>query len=360
MMAGGVPAGAGPAPANPTGSKSGIREAGGQGTADTGFHALLGGALPAGAEDGTQAGPAEAAAPALPESPLPDAGADDTAPEAPIAGGFTLAEQVLALIGVSLPRAGAANTDPEAALPADGNAHGLPGRHAGATAAAAPGIAGAAPNPAALTAPDVALAALQGEASPGKGLMAGGLPALPELASTGTALPEADPGAAASLLAGQPSAAPPRAPTLPPALAAPLPMPADPEAGFDDGFGARIGWLAGQQIGRADIRLNPEHLGVVDIRLDLDGSRVSVELASASHEVRQALEASLGRLREMLEQQGLDLARADVGAGQREGHGANTAATPGLESDAGADAERADTQSTATPLRRHGLLDEYA
>ncbi|MGH8073462.1 MAG: flagellar hook-length control protein FliK, partial [Lysobacter sp.] len=59
--------------------------------------------------------------------------------------------------------------------------------------------------------------------------------------------------------------------------ATPLTMPADPDAGFDDAFGARISWMAEQGIGRAELRLNPEHLGVIDIRLQIDGNRISAE-----------------------------------------------------------------------------------
>ena len=359
MMAGGLAAGASPAPANPAASARTARQAAGPEPGDPGFHALLGGALPAGTEAAEQVEAGQTLAPATPGSPvLQDAGVDEVAPEAPPPGAITLAEQVLVLIGVSVPPIGAAEAGPGAALPADGAAPGPMPRNAGPAVVTAQGIAGATLNPTAASALDGAAGGLPPEALQGSGAPGALLPPMPELASSGPG-PEADPGATAGLLAGQAPAAPPRSAILPPALAAPLPMPADPEAGFDDAFGARIGWMAGQQIGRAEIRLNPEHLGVVDIRLDLDGSRVSVELASASHDVRQALEASLGRLRDMLEQQGLDLARADVGAGQRDGHAGHSAATPERGPDGGAGGDRTAPEDSV-PLRRRGLLDEYA
>ncbi len=141
---------------------------------------------------------------------------------------------------------------------------------------------------------------------------------------------------------------------------APIPMPTDPDAGFDDGFGARIGWMAEQRLGHAQLRVSPDHLGPIDVRLQLDGTRVTAEFASASAEVRQALEASVGRLRDLLDQHGLQLAQADIGGGQGGNSGKSSAAAA---DDVGTDAiDGTPVRGAATapiPLRR-GLLDEYA
>lgn len=144
--------------------------------------------------------------------------------------------------------------------------------------------------------------------------------------------------------------------TAPPPTA-PLALPANPNAGFDDGFGARIAWMAEQRIGHAQIRLNPEHVGPIEVRVQLDGDRVSAEFHSAHAEVRQAIEASLPRLREMLGQHGLQLGQADVGHGQSgrrgdsmDSHGRDPAREAEL-----------DPRLTASPIRStRGLLDEYA
>ncbi len=114
-----------------------------------------------------------------------------------------------------------------------------------------------------------------------------------------------------SLAAVQPASTP-AAPLAAPALT----QPADPATGYDDGFSGHVTWLAGQRIGQAEIRVVPEHLGTIDIRLQMDGSNVRAEFHSTQPEVRQALEASLPRLREMLGQHGLQLAHAGVGQGQ--------------------------------------------
>jgi flagellar hook-length control protein FliK len=159
-----------------------------------------------------------------------------------------------------------------------------------------------------------------------------------------------------ALLATGPVAASARAGVLAPAST--LAMPADPEAGFDDGFGTRIAWMAEQRLGHAEIRLNPEHVGPIDVRVQLDGNRVTAEFHSAHAEVRQAIEASMPRLREMLGQHGLQLGHADVGQRHAQGHTPSRNGLAGTARDRDGD-DGVHTRSIA-PLRSRGLLDEYA
>lgn len=154
-----------------------------------------------------------------------------------------------------------------------------------------------------------------------------------------------------------------RGPSAPSTVMPPVQMPADPDAGFDDALGARVAWAAEQKLGHAEIRLNPEHLGRIDLKIQLDGTRVSAEFASANADVRHALEATLPKLREMLGQHGLQLGQADVGqrqqnAPQSQGQSASGVAGSGF-GDEGASANVA-TSTPAPVLRNRGLLDEYA
>jgi flagellar hook-length control protein FliK len=138
----------------------------------------------------------------------------------------------------------------------------------------------------------------------------------------------------------------------------PLQMPADPQAGFDDGIGTHVAWMAGQRLGEAHIRVNPEHLGPIEVSLQLDDSRVDAQFHSTNVEVRAALEASVPRLRELLAQHGLQLGQADVGQRHAPGYhtGSQAAATAGAAGGDGSDAEVA----APAPVHRRGLLDEYA
>lgn len=159
------------------------------------------------------------------------------------------------------------------------------------------------------------------------------------------------------LLASGPAAT--TRPVTAPAAAGMLAMPTDPDAGFDDSFGARIGWMAEQRIGRAELRISPENMGTIDVRLQMDGTRVSAEFQSPHAEVRQALEQSVGRLRDMLGQSGLQLANANVG----HGGGGNDGRPAAAENTGGAgvtDDGFVEMPAPATPVRSRGLLDEYA
>lgn len=145
------------------------------------------------------------------------------------------------------------------------------------------------------------------------------------------------------------------------AVQANTPIPLD--NGFDDGFSSRIAWLADQKIGHAEIRITPDHLGAIDVRLQIDGNRVNAEFNSAQPDVRHALESSLPRLRDMLGQQGLQLGQADVGQRQAQQQGAsNGQASPAFAGGA----DRADAGNDAGWSRgpavraSRGLLDEYA
>lgn len=257
-----------------------------------------------------------------------------------------------------------------AALPGAGT-DGLPGLLAGG----APGLAGS-NSPAGASAADGESPALAGlvpglampamaDAAEATAGPAGNLPVdfarVLEQAGDGTApdlIPELEtgertlpPGASASPATGaRPVAA---------AGQPPLAFPANPDAGFDDAFGARIGWLAEQRIGHAEIRLNPETLGTIDVRLQIDGTRVSAEFQSANADVRHALENSVGRLRDLLGQHGLQLAHSDVGQGRGDdaGDGRRDGAATG-----GGDGLHGDARTGPGPaqLRTRGLLDEYA
>jgi flagellar hook-length control protein FliK len=139
-------------------------------------------------------------------------------------------------------------------------------------------------------------------------------------------------------------------------MAAPISVPADPQTGFDDGFGARLVWMAEQRLGHAEIRLNPEHLGPIEVRVQMDGTQVNAEFQSSHAGVRQAIEASLPRLREMLGQQGLQLGQTDVG--QRHANPGQPARRDGDTPSTGS--SPVTTQMPARQLRTRGLLDEYA
>lgn len=127
---------------------------------------------------------------------------------------------------------------------------------------------------------------------------------------------------------------------------------------FDDDIGEAVRWMADQKVGHAHIKVTPNDLGTVEIRLRLDGDRIHADFASAQADVRQALESSLPRLRDMLGQHGFQLAHADVGqqhappskgsSGTHTGEGSSDSAEPAAEA------------PRTVRMTARGLVDAYA
>lgn len=131
---------------------------------------------------------------------------------------------------------------------------------------------------------------------------------------------------------------------------------------FDEDISARIGWLADQKIGHATIKVTPHDLGLIEVRLQMDGDKVHASFSSAHADVRHALESTLPRLREMLNDQGFQLGNADVGHQQtaqdgRSGGGGSERGGIGGGDEPGMVET---TISSAQLMRQRGLLDAYA
>ena len=62
----------------------------------------------------------------------------------------------------------------------------------------------------------------------------------------------------------------------------------------------------------AELRLNPAHLGPLNVRLQLDEDQANISFITNNQAVKEAIETSLPRLREQLQQQGLDLGQVDI------------------------------------------------
>jgi flagellar hook-length control protein FliK len=81
---------------------------------------------------------------------------------------------------------------------------------------------------------------------------------------------------------------------------------------FPQELGDRVVWLATRQGQVAEVALNPPHLGPLEVRLSLNGSEAGAQFYSPHAAVRDALEAALPRLKEMLAEAGVTLGQAQV------------------------------------------------
>ena len=132
-------------------------------------------------------------------------------------------------------------------------------------------------------------------------------------------------------------------------------------------WGQQVGesmvWAANQKLSEAQISLNPEHLGPLQIKLSLSGSDATVLFSAHNQLAADALQASSGQLKSMLAQAGFTQVNVDVsqqsggnasgfsGQGYRQGP-----STPNEASD--------DTRALASPVNASRIsrsaIDAYA
>ena len=84
--------------------------------------------------------------------------------------------------------------------------------------------------------------------------------------------------------------------------------------GWDRGLGEKVLWMASQQVQVAELHLNPPELGPLQITLTVNNDQASAQFVSQHASVREAIEAAMPRLREMLAEGGITLGNANVGA----------------------------------------------
>lgn len=80
-----------------------------------------------------------------------------------------------------------------------------------------------------------------------------------------------------------------------------------------DTFSEHIVWLGQQGVKSALIKLHPEELGPLEISIKVIKDAATVSIATHSSQVRDIVDQSLPRLREMMSEQGLSLADVSVG-----------------------------------------------
>jgi len=74
----------------------------------------------------------------------------------------------------------------------------------------------------------------------------------------------------------------------------------------------QVGLMMARNMKSVDIRLDPPELGSMQVKLSVQNDQASVSFVVSSSQAKDALENSLPKLKELLEQQGLDLADSDV------------------------------------------------
>ena len=86
-------------------------------------------------------------------------------------------------------------------------------------------------------------------------------------------------------------------------------------------LGERIVWMSSKAIPAAEIRLNPQHLGPISVRVNVADDQATVIFTAQHSATREALEASIPKLREMMGAQQLNLVEVSVSQGSASDQG---------------------------------------
>jgi flagellar hook-length control protein FliK len=136
---------------------------------------------------------------------------------------------------------------------------------------------------------------------------------------------------------------------------------------WDAQLGQQLLWMADGKHQVAELRINPPDLGPVHIVLTLGGDSghsANVQFVSPHAPVREAIEAAMPRLRDMLAEAGISLGQATVGAdsfrggGERDPSGERTARGRPMAMDDGTGVLA--LPAGASGIRGIGLVDVFA
>lgn len=123
----------------------------------------------------------------------------------------------------------------------------------------------------------------------------------------------------------------------------------------------RATMMAAQNITSADLQLDPPELGPLQVRVQVNHDQVTVSFISANANVRDALDQTAMRLRDLCDQQGMNLVDVDVSDHPRqdaesEQENPTSSATGTL----GLDGESVATDHESISLQANGGIDSYA
>jgi flagellar hook-length control protein FliK len=138
-----------------------------------------------------------------------------------------------------------------------------------------------------------------------------------------------------------------------------IPVPVQ-QPGWDQALAQRVQWMVGKQMQGAEIKLTPPNLGTLEVRVSVNHDQTSVSFTSPHASVRDAIETAMPRLRELLADNGLNLANVNVSEhSQTDQRRQDAAAFRG--GGRGDDTVSAGMAEPAEMVRRGvGLLDTFA
>ncbi len=84
------------------------------------------------------------------------------------------------------------------------------------------------------------------------------------------------------------------------------------QAAWGEEVGSRVKWMVSSQVQSAELKMNPSHLGPVEVKISVQNDQTTIHFSAQNGAVREALDSAMPRLREMLADNGVNLADVDV------------------------------------------------
>ncbi len=132
-------------------------------------------------------------------------------------------------------------------------------------------------------------------------------------------------------------------------------------SGFAKELGQQVTWLSGQEVKQAQIRLNPQDLGPLDVKVSVEHGRVDVAFMTQHPAATAAVQQGLGQLNQMLSGQGLSLGHTSVGQHGAQQQFADSQGQSSQAQTSGDSEDKTDPSSVSTLQRvAVGLVDAFA
>ncbi|MCK0163835.1 flagellar hook-length control protein FliK [Marinobacter sp. S6332] len=126
-------------------------------------------------------------------------------------------------------------------------------------------------------------------------------------------------------------------------------------AEWGDKLMGKLSWLTAKNLSVAEIHLTPPDMGPMEVRVRVQNDQANITVHSANPVVREQLELHSHRLRDMLGEQGLDLAQFDVSDNSRNQSGQQNS-EEGDDSSAGSGSALSSVEGTSEDMQT-GSLD---
>jgi flagellar hook-length control protein FliK len=126
--------------------------------------------------------------------------------------------------------------------------------------------------------------------------------------------------------------------------------------GWSKELGQRMVWLVQSNVQQAQLQLNPRHLGPMEVQISVSqDQQVSITFTTNTAVVKEALDSALPRLRELFDEQGLDLNDVNV-ADRSQQHAEKQASSKGMKPHSDEGITASDNTADTSEMPQHGMV----